>query len=282
MHFQFETNLRYRAAQKMALKQMKKNEKLGERMNPQELNMILGEYSEATRVELGVLEIPVDQIVGVADSTGMNLYASDFMPVSTANSSYAGQWRELCEEYRRDNEFLSPLYCYEYIGKFYIIDGKKRVSVLKHLGVPTARSYVVRIMPAMSEEKHVQLYYEFLKAFELTKTYQVCFSRFGSFEKLQKAMGHDSDQEWSDEDRSLVMQSLRHIAPALEAAFGSYLNVTTADALLVLLEKYTFEQIRKMPLSSMVDSLQREWRKLYNICHPDIKLCKDDNQQEVS
>lgn len=282
MHFQFETNLRYRAAQKMALKQMKKNEKLGEKMNPQELDMILSEHSEAIKVELGVLEIPTDQIIGVADSTGRNLYAASFMPVSAANSSYAEQWRELCEEYRRDNEFLSPLYCYEYMGKFFIIDGKKRVSVLKHLGVPMAKSYVVRIVPAMSEEKHVQLYYEFLKAFELTKLYQVCFSRFGSFEKLQKAMGHDSNQKWSDEERSLVMQSLRHIGPALEAAFGSYLNVTTADALLVLLEEHTFEQIRKMSFAGLTDCIQRNWKKLYSICHPDIELGEDDAMKEAS
>ena len=282
MHFQFETNLRYRAALQMARRQMKKNEKLGQQLNPQELETILCGSMEDDKVELGVMEIPTDQIIGVADSTGMNLYASNFMPVSDANSSYAGQWRELCAEYRSEHEFLSPLYCYEYFGKFYVIDGKKRVSVLKYLDVPTAKAYVVRIMPPLSEEKHVQLYYEFLKAFELTKLYQVSFSQLGSFAKLQEAMGHAEGQEWSDEERGLVLQVLRHIAPALEAAFGGYLSVTPADAMLVLLEKCSLDRIRKMPITAATDLIQRNWKKLYSICHPEIELSEEKISEKVS
>ena len=225
---------------------------------------------EAVRVELGVMDIPTDQIVGIADGTGKNLYAANFMPVSSANSSYASQWRKLCEEYRSDKAFLSPLYCYEYLGKFYLIDGKKRVSVLKYLGIPTAKAYVTRIVPMLSDDKESKLYREFLKNFELTKLYQVSFSKLGSFEKLQKAMGHVEGEKWSDEDRNLILQELRRVASALESAFGGYLNVTPADALLVLLEECPLKQIQKMAVSVMTDRLQRNWKKLYSICHPDI------------
>lgn len=282
MHFQFETNLRYRAAQRMALKQIKKNGKMREGLNPQELDAIMNGRTEAVQVELGVMDIPTDQIVGICDSTGKELYSSSFMPISSVNSDYALQWRELCEDYRSNKEFLSPLYCYEYLGKFYLVDGKKRVSVLKYLDVPTARAYVIRIVPALSEDKQVQLYHEFLKAFELTNLYQVSFSQFGSFEKLQKAMGHTVDQKWSEEERNLIRQELGRVKNALEAAFGGYLNVTPADALLVLLDECSLKQIRKMAVSVMSDRIQRNWKKLYSICHPDIDKCEGKRVKEAS
>lgn len=163
-----------------------------------------------------------------------------------------------------------------------MIDGKKRVSVLKYLKAPTACAHVTRILPALSEEKHIQIYYEFLESFKLTKLYQISFSQLGSFEKLQKAMGHTEGQVWTYEERKLVLQVLARVAPALDAAFGGYLNVTPADALLVLLEECSLKQIRKMTVSVITDRIQRNWKKLYSICHPDIELGEDDNMQEAS
>lgn len=282
MHFQFETNFRYRAAQKRALKQLKLDEKQGNKQEPEKLSAFIRENIEAERVELGVMDIPTDQIIGVAEDDGKNMYAADFMPVSFAGSNYAYQWRELCMDYSQDKEFLSPLYCYEYLGKFYVIDGKKRVSVLKYLKAPTATAYVTRILPALSEEKHIQIYYEFIESFKLTKLYQISFSKLGSFEKFQEAMGHTEGQMWTEEERKLVLHVLARVAPALDAAFGGYLNVTPADVLLALLDEYSLEQIRKMEVSVITDRIQRNWKKLYSICHPDIKLSEDDTMQEAS
>ena len=80
----------------------------------------------------------------------------------------------------------------------------------------------------------------------------------------------------------LILQDLKHIAPALESAFGNYLNVTPADALLVLLEERSFDQIRKMPLSAMTDLIQRKWKELYSICHPDIYLGEEEKRGKAS
>ena len=270
MRFQFEMNFRYRAAQKRAHKQMKKDEKQGNEQKLAELSSYVRENTELERVELGVMDIPTDQIIGVAGNEGTSMYTAGFMPVASASSDYASQWRELCKDYCKDGEFLSPLHCYEYLGKFYVIDGKKRVSVLKYLGVPTANANVTRILPAKSEEKYIQVYYEFLESFELTKLYQISFSQLGSFEKLQGAMGHLKGQAWTDEERRLVLQVLRRVVPALEEAFGGYLNVTPADVLLALLEEYTLKQIRKMAVYTITDHIQEKWKELYCICYPDF------------
>lgn len=282
MRFQFEMNFRYRAALKRAHKQMKKDKKQGNEQKLAELSLYVRENTELERVELGVMDIPTDQIIGVAQSDGTNMYAAGFMPAASPSSDYASEWRELCGDYCRDKEFLSPLHCYEYLGKFYVIDGKKRVSVLKYLGVPTANACVTRILPAKSGEKYIQIYDEFLESFELTKLYQITFSQLGGFEKLQAAMGHSKGQAWTDEERKLVLQALRCVTPALEEAFGGYLNVTPADALLALLENYTLKQIRKMAVFAITDHIQEKWKELYSICYPDFVHSENEKMLEAS
>ena len=282
MFLQVQAHLSYNYAHKCARKQMKKNREYGGEMHPKEIDAILKENADVERIDLGVMDIPVNQIIGVADCEGKERYAAGFLPVCPATSGYAEHWRELYINYKQDKGFLSRLYCYEYLGKFYIVDGKKRVSILKSLDVPVTSAYVTRIVPAFSEEKHIQLYYEFIEYFKLTKLYQVSFSQHGSFEKLQKLMGHEPDQVWNDDERRMMLHDLRRIDAALESAFGGYMNVTPADALLVLLEEHSFQQIRRMALSVMADHLQRKWKILYGLCSMDTNETETETSQTAS
>ena len=282
MQFMFEANLQYSSTLKRAQKQNKKREKQSEAIHPKQLNAFLDESMVAGKTDLGVMEIPMNMIAGIADETEKDLYSADFLPLSPMKSAYADQWCSLYQEYKEDKEFLSPLYCYEYLGEFYVIDGKKRVSVLKSGNASTVRAYITRIIPVASEEKGIKLYNEFLEYFKLTGLYQVRFSKFNCFEKLQAAMGHEPDQSWNDEERIQMLKDLMRMEEALNEAFGGYLNVTPADAILVLLEDYSLKLVRKMAVSVMADRLQTEWKKLYSICHPDIDPCGDEIGKRAS
>ena len=101
MRFQFEMNFRYRAAQKRAHKQMKKDEKQGNEQKLAELSLYVRENTELERVELGVMDIPTDQIIGVAENDGTS-YATGFMPVAPSGSDYAVCPARL-RKYRRRN-----------------------------------------------------------------------------------------------------------------------------------------------------------------------------------
>lgn len=272
MRFQFETGFCYGKALKLANRQKNKDEKQGKDVHPKALDAFLKKDMEAGRIELGVMDIPTDRIIGVAESKGRELYASNFLPLSPKKSNYAIQWRELCLDYQEGNEFFSPVRCCEYLGQFYVMDGKKRVSVLKYLEVPSVLANVIRIIPAMSKDKEVQNYFEFLRNFEKTNLYQISFSRQGGFEKLQRAMGHAPDQVWNDEERKRILRDLKRVAPALREAFGGYLKVTPADALLILLDEFSLEQIRRTAVSVLTDCIQKNWKKFYSMCHSDIEM----------
>lgn len=58
------------------------------------------------------------------------------------------------------------------MGRFYVQEGNKRVSVLKSYGAPAIDAYVTRIIPAYSQDQAIQVYYEFLNSFPMTGLYQ--------------------------------------------------------------------------------------------------------------
>lgn len=108
------------------------------------------------------------------------------MPLLAANTEFAAKWVELCMAHLGEG-IRDPIRCYEYMGRFYVQEGNKRVSVLKSYGAPAIDAFVTRVIPAYSQDQAVQVYYEFLNSFPLTGLYQVRFSQLGGFAKLQAA-----------------------------------------------------------------------------------------------
>lgn len=197
----------------------------------------------AQKVDLGVLEIPVRQIVGVASSDPNMEYTFDFKPLADINSDFANHWRQLYLEYLSDKGLAEPIECIEYMGRFYVLDGKKRVSVLKAHGERRVNAHVIRCVPERSGELQVKRYYEFLEHFDKTGLYQVSLSDASDFEYLQKAMGLAPEQVWNESDRFHFMFTFIGVERAYLELFGESASVTAADTFVALLKKYSFSQI---------------------------------------
>ena len=76
--------------------------------------------------------------------------------------------------------------CFEYLGNFYIQEGNKRVSVLRHFGAARIPGYVTRIVPPLSDDPRIKAYYEFLEFYKVSKLYTVQFRRPGDYAKLSR------------------------------------------------------------------------------------------------
>ena len=63
---------------------------------PQVLDEILSENMAAGQVELGIHEIPANQIIGTKTHGRQNSFAADFMPLLEADSEFAAKWMDLC------------------------------------------------------------------------------------------------------------------------------------------------------------------------------------------
>ena len=108
------------------------------------LDEILSDQMVAGRVDLGVIDIPADQIVGTKSKGRRNAFAADFMPLLDADTEFAAKWIELCAAHLSDEGIRDPIRCCEYMGRFYVQEGNKRVSVLKSFGSPSVPAYVTR------------------------------------------------------------------------------------------------------------------------------------------
>ena len=225
----------------------------------QALDEILEDSMVAGRVNLGLIEIPAEQIVGTKTSGRKDAFAANFMPLLPEASEFAEKWRALCEAHLGAEGIRDPIRCYEYLGRFYVQEGNKRVSVLKSFGAPTITGHVTRLIPAWSQDPAIQRYYEFLQFYQCSKLYQVYFSQPGGFSKLQISLGFEKEHVWTEEERRHFLSGFIRFQDAFRKLGGDNLCVTAADALLVWLKVYPFETLRCTPASEVVKSLSTVW-----------------------
>lgn len=269
MKFDREVHEAYQQAHALAMRYQTKAIKYKLPNYPVALNTMMEDRMVSYRQDLGTMDIPTNLIVGVADTTDNSmLYTKEFHPISIPQSDFADHWRDIFYQYSKKHDIAGQIQCYEYLGKFYVVDGLIRVSVLKFLKTPTIRSQVIRIMPFKTDSKDIGQYFDFLCQFQLTGLYQLQFTKKGYFEKLQKALGYACGHQWTDGDRANFLTAWVEIESAYCKAYGECLHITIADALVVLLEKYTFEQIKNMQPWVLTRLFQMFWKQLYDLSFP--------------
>lgn len=240
----------------------------------QALDEVLDESMVAGRVEMGLVNIPSEQIVGVKSVGRRTALAGNFMPLLGTDSEFASKWITLCDAHLSDEGIRDPIKCCEYMGRFYVQEGNKRVSVLKSYGAPTIPGMVTRIVPAYSEDPAVQLYYEFMHFYRLIGLYQLNFTRSGSFARLQAALGFEPKHVWTDEERRSFLAGYLHFKSAFDKLNTKKLKVTAADALLVWLQVFSFSDIKNQGPQELQKNLSTVW--------PDIELMAEGQPISVS
>ena len=226
---------------------------------PQVLDEIFDESMAAGRVELGTINIPTEHIVGTKTGGRQNAFAANFMPLLGEETEFAHKWISLCETNLSDEGIRDPIRCCEYMGRFYVQEGNKRVSVLKSFGAPSIPAVVTRIIPAWSQEHEVRLYYEFMRFYQLSRLYILSFSRLGSYVKLQAALGFDADHVWSEEERRSFSAAYYSFRTALEKCEGSRFPETIGDALLIFLQVFSFGELKAMTQTELEHSITGIW-----------------------
>ena len=95
------------------------------------LDDILQNVPVENQIPLGQVEIPLELLVGTKTSGRTAAFASNFMPLLGLKTEFATKWINLCVSHV-DEGIRDPITCYEYMGRFYVQEGNKRVSVLKY------------------------------------------------------------------------------------------------------------------------------------------------------
>ena len=131
-----DIQLVYQKAYKLAHKEYKERTAKGITPYPAVLDDIIGEENALSVVDVGLVEIPTDKIVGTKSAGRIHAFTSNFLPLLDDSTEFAAKWTDLCHAHFSDQGIRDPILCYEYLGKFYVQEGNKRLSVLRWFGAP--------------------------------------------------------------------------------------------------------------------------------------------------
>ena len=188
----------YRKALKLGEKSIKRARDAGQPGVLPALDDILTGDEGMNPVFVGVMEIPLSLVAGTKTRSRQGAFAPDFMPAMEPNSEFAEKWTALLTS-QMEEGIRDPIQVYEYMRRFYVLEGNKRVSVSKYVGSTTILAEVRRILPKQTEEPENRQYFEFLKFFEAAPIYEIAFSKEGSYRKLAEMAGQDLDHVWTAE-----------------------------------------------------------------------------------
>ena len=172
----------YSKAFKLGKKDYQSRMLRGEKPTLQVLDDILPEKGSYSESQLGLVQIPIEQILGTKTVARSSSFAGNFMPILRESTEFAAKWAELSTRHVEEG-IREPIKAYEYMNQFYIEEGNKRVSVMKYFGAVSILGTVTRIVPKRTKDKENKIYYEFMDFYQLAPINYIWFSKEGSFAK---------------------------------------------------------------------------------------------------
>lgn len=208
---------------------------------------------------LGLVQIPVERLVGTKTRGRVNAFAPNFMPLLSEKTEFAAKWETLCQAHLSEG-IRDPVKVYEYMNRFYVEEGNKRVSVLKFFGAVTIPALVTRILPERSSE--TELYYEFVDFYKYSKMNLVEFTKKGGYLALQTAVGKQPGEAWSEDERRHFRAAYHFFRQAYTAAGGEKLHSTVGDALLSYLRVYGYASLCAATEGEIRKNLSKMWEEV--------------------
>lgn len=133
-------------------------------------------YTEIAGMEnIGIMDIPLSKIVGTKTVGRSNAFADNFMPLLPEESEFGMKWAAVYKHQIEDG-ISDPIVAFEFMNQFYVQEGNKRVSVMKYLKTYSIAAVVTRLVPKKTDDKENRLYFEFLDFYEVSRSYDVCFT----------------------------------------------------------------------------------------------------------
>ena len=147
----------YLKAQKLALKAYKNKTVRGAYPYLPVLDEILSHVRIEREEILGTVNIPLKQVVGTSSAGRTQAFASNFMPLLDYGSEFATKWSTLYDA-QIEEGIHTPIKAYEFLNKYYVIEGNKRTSVLKYVDSPTIAAEVIRKVPRLTDDPEMNIW----------------------------------------------------------------------------------------------------------------------------
>ena len=235
------------------------------------LDDLLDNVEICGEINLGTTEIPIHKILGTRTSARSNAFAGNFMPLLPENTAFGATWGKLDESHIREG-IREPIKVYEYLNRYFVQEGNKRVSVLKYLGAVAIEARVTRLIPKRDESnKQISIYYEFLD-FDRRATFDnLWFSHRGGFTGLVNLVEtwQQEHPECKTSTADLINASFKSFRLCYREAGFAGIPITSGDAFLEYLKVYGFKPDRPLDtIREQVKSCEAQF-KLVSVKDPD-------------
>ena len=258
----------YKKAQKMGQRSFRACVSKGQYPYLQVLDDILENTELDSTQPLGAVNIPLDAIVGTKTEGRKTAFARNFMPLLGDRTEFAVKWSALCES-QMEEGIRDPIEAVEFLNRFYVVEGNKRVSVMKYFGAGSIPGNVTRYIPKRNGSKEVNIYYEFLDFYKLTQINQLWFTEEGRFAKFVAAVGKAPGERWSDDDKSMLTSIYYRFRSVFVQRGGDRLPITPADGLLAVMGVYPYRQLCGMSMPELQQAVERAWSEVLVLTRPD-------------
>ena len=190
------------------------------------------------------------------------------MPILDWGSEFGAKWAALSDS-QMEEGIREPIKAYEYMNRYYVVEGNKRVSVLKYFDAVTIPAMVTRKVPVRTDELENKIYYEFMDFNKVSGINNLWFSKEGSFPKLLEVLGCEPTQEWTDEQRKDFASAYLAFSNAYGSRGGKKLPITTGDAFLAFLSIYGYEETKEMSSVELNENIEKIWKEFQILCNND-------------
>ena len=214
----------------------------------------------ASGMNLGLASIPAEFIVGTKTRGRTNAFARNFMPLLAEGTEFAQKWERLCQSHLQEG-IRDPIKVYEYLNRYYVEEGNKRVSVLKFFGAVSIHAEVIRVMPEAGTDE-AELYREYLAFCRVTGINFLEVSRKGGYALLLEKLGIAGETSWTEKDRARFSMLYYAVKELYDGMGGDRLSATVGDALLACLEVYGYEALCGYDRAGLKKALSKVWEEI--------------------
>ncbi|MBU3158238.1 BMP family ABC transporter substrate-binding protein [Clostridium frigoris] len=227
------------------------------------LDSVLKKIDIVAEIPLGLKNIPLKKIVGTYFYTRSRDFATNYLPLASITSEFSMKWQAVYAYHIKDG-INDPIKIYEYMNEFYVMEGNKRVSVLKYVDAYSIDGEVTRLVPKRDENDIKNtIYYEFLEFNNKTGINDIWFSRVGSFTLLSKYLDEYEPELYlfSNKYKHFIKNVYFPFRNTFYELGGGKLDITTGDAFLEYIKIYGIsnefiETKRKVRVEKFLDELR--------------------------
>jgi basic membrane lipoprotein Med (substrate-binding protein (PBP1-ABC) superfamily) len=250
----------YNKAKRIGEKQWNKAAAEGKDPALPSLDVLVPEMLQLNEVPIGLVEIPIDMIAGTRTRGRTSAFSADYYPILSEKSEFAMKWSNLVRAQLTEG-IRDAIKVYEYMQRFYVEEGNKRVSVLKYLGVPVVLGDVIRLEPLPADTKEYRIYKEFEQFYAVAPFYELSFSEEGRYARLASYMDQNLEETWPAEILETVRSAYQYFKAIYLEKGGARLPITVGDAFLVYLSIYSADSLLSESRQVLARRVEHIWNE---------------------